>query len=69
MASPRTDLMHRSTGGIDVTLLWVRSSATLVLEVADRYRNTVAMFEVPPDRARYAFDHPYPFAFEQRPAA
>jgi hypothetical protein len=65
MSANRIDLMHRNSGGLDVTLLWVRSTAKLILELADRYRNTFAVHEVPPDRARYAFDHPYAFAFEQ----
>ena len=69
MSATRTDLMHRNCGGLDVTLLWVRSTAKLILELADRHRNTLAMYEVPPDRARYAFDHPYAFAYEQVDAA
>jgi hypothetical protein len=69
MSAIRSDLLHRTSGGLEVTLLWNRRTATLVLELADHHRETWAQFEVPPDRARYAFDHPYPFVMEQRRAA
>jgi hypothetical protein len=62
----KTDLLSRTSGGVDVTLYWNRRTAQVTVELADRRRGTVRVFVVPPDRARYVFDHPFAYAHEQR---
>jgi hypothetical protein len=62
----QTDLMSRSSGGIDVTLFWNRRTSQLTVELADRAHGTVSAFPVAPERARYAFDHPYAYMAEER---
>jgi hypothetical protein len=60
-----TDLMERVTGGLHVTLLWNPDTGELTVRVADRLQNRVFELPVPPDRAGYAFHHPFAFAMEQ----
>jgi hypothetical protein len=60
------DLMSRCSDGVDVTLLWDRRTGQLRVELADRRRGTVSSLDVAPDRARYAFEHPYAYAHEPR---
>jgi hypothetical protein len=63
VTSIQTDLMERVTGGLHVTLLWERGTGALSVRVVDRWQNRV--FELAPDRAGYAFHHPFAFAMEQ----
>jgi hypothetical protein len=64
--SDETDLMSRHNDGVDVTLYWNRRTGQLTVELIDRRRNDVRSFRVPAHLARYAFDHPYAYAHEQR---
>jgi hypothetical protein len=59
------DLMHRSSADLDVTLLWNRDTGALTLELVDNCSDVIIEFEVPPERASYAFHHPYAFGFER----
>ena len=62
MASLRSELAHRSTDGIDVSLFWSRRSDRVTIEVVDTRINQRIEFEVPPEKALDAFHHPYPYA-------
>jgi hypothetical protein len=60
-----TDLLHRTSGGLDVTLLWDRSTRSLRLELVDHSLRRILDFDVPPERASYVFHHPFAYACEQ----
>jgi hypothetical protein len=62
-ADTRTDLLHRAGGGTEVTLFWQRTTGTLTVQVVDHNTNRVQEFDVPPHRARHAFDHPAVYGF------
>ena len=59
------DLLHRSSNGVDVTLLWLPQTDALTLRVVDLNAHRALELDVPRDRATYAFNHPFPFALEQ----
>jgi hypothetical protein len=61
----RVDLLHRNSGGVDVTLFWQPELDELTLRVADLNAERVIELAVPRDRAKYAFHHPFPYALEQ----
>jgi hypothetical protein len=61
----RVDLMHRNSGGVDVTLFWQPATDELVLRVVDGNAERALELDVPRDRASYAFHHPFPYALEQ----
>jgi len=61
----RVDLLHRSGGGVEVTLFWSPESAALTLQVVDHSAERVIELDVPRDRATYAFHHPFPYVLEQ----
>lgn len=61
----RVDLLHRISGRIDVSLLWHPDLDVLTLRMVDYEAHRAIELGVPRDRAMYAFDHPFPFAFEQ----
>ena len=59
----RTELAHRSAGGLDVTLFWVRGEDALVVCVCDAREG--AYFEIPAT-AYVALDVFYhPFAYRE----
>jgi hypothetical protein len=60
-----TDLLHRTSGGLDVTLLWDRTTRSLTLELVDHSLRRIVDFDVPPERASYVFHHPFAYAYEQ----
>ena len=63
--APRVDLLHRSSGGVDVTLFWQPEVDALTLRVVDHNAERAIELDVPRDRATYAFHHPFPYALEQ----
>jgi hypothetical protein len=63
--STRVDLMHRSSGGVDVTLYWQPEVDALTLRVVDHNAERAIELDVARDRATYAFHHPFPYALEQ----
>jgi hypothetical protein len=67
--NPTTDLLTRSSGGVDVALMWNRASGALTLVLADRRHDSLTELPVPPERATYAFNHPYAYRFEQAAGA
>ena len=58
------DLLHRSSDGVDVTLYYDRSTEGLTLLLIDHNADRVVEFDVPRDRAKYAFEHPFAFELE-----
>ena len=59
---PRRELAHRSTGGIDVTLLWHPDTHELTVCVCDQRRGAYFEFEPEAEHALDAFYHPYSYA-------
>jgi hypothetical protein len=56
------ELAHRSTNGIEVTLLWTESTNTVAIAVADTHSGEELEFEVHGSHALDAFNHPYAYA-------
>ena len=65
-ATERRELAHRSTNGIEVTLLWTGSTNTVAIAVADTHSGEELEFEVHGSRALDAFNHPYAYATTAR---
>jgi hypothetical protein len=63
--SNTSDLMHRCSGGLDITLLWNRDTGAVTLELIDNWSDVIVEFDVPPERAVYAFNHPYAYSYER----
>ena len=61
-ASEQRELAHRTTNGIDVTLLWTESTNTVAVAVLDTHSGEELEFEVDGSRALDAFNHPYAYA-------
>jgi hypothetical protein len=61
-ATPRRELAHRSTNGIEVTLVWTESTNTVAIAVLDTHSGEEVEFEVDGCRALDAFNHPYAYA-------
>ena len=57
-----TELAHRASNGIDVALLWNRSSDSLVVAVADVRTGESFTVDAPRDRALDVFNHPFAYA-------
>ena len=61
-ATERRELAHRTTNGIEVTLLWAESTNTVTLAVADMHSGEELEYDVDGSRALDAFNHPYAYA-------
>jgi hypothetical protein len=61
-ACPRSG---RGSGGLDVTLLWDRSTRSLTLELVDHSLRRIVDFDAPLERASYVFHHPFAYAHGQ----
>jgi hypothetical protein len=60
-----TELAHRKSNGLDVSLLWSRRTGRLVVAVSDDCTDETFTVEAPSDRALDVYHHPYAY----RPAA
>jgi hypothetical protein len=58
---PWTELAHRITDGLDVTLLWNAPTDAVRVVVADRLSPAGFAFEPPPAHALTAFRHPFAY--------
>jgi len=58
-ASDRRELAHRTNDGIEVTLLWTKSTNWITLEVVDTRCGERLEFDVDRHVALDAFKHPY----------
>jgi hypothetical protein len=61
-ATERRELAHRTGDGIEVTLLWTKSTNRIAIAVADSHSGEELEFEVDGSRALDAFNHPYAYA-------
>lgn len=62
----RRELAHRTGNGIDVSLLWTKSTNRVTIAVADTHSGEKLEFEVAGSRALDAFNHPYAYAATAR---
>ena len=56
------ELDHRETDGVDVSLLWTRSTNAVSVVVRDAKTGDEFVLGVDPAHARDAFHHPYAYA-------
>jgi hypothetical protein len=56
------ELDHRSTDGIDVSLLWNREGSDLFVLVVDTKSDEILELRTTPDLALDVFNHPYAHA-------
>ena len=61
-----TDLLHRSGDGKEIALLWQRSTGALTLHIVDLVDGWITEFDVAPERASHAFQHPFAYWYEQQ---
>jgi hypothetical protein len=65
--SERRELAHRTSDGIEVTLLWSKPSDRVTIAVLDtRSSDETFEFEVDGSAALDAFNHPYAYAPARR---
>jgi hypothetical protein len=59
----RTELAHRASGGVEVTLVWVHGDNEDGVVVSVRDRRTGAYFEIPTERylTLEVFHHPFAY--------
>ena len=62
-----TELAHRTSNGLDVTLLWSRATGRLLVAVADARTDESFTLDAPRHRALDVYHHP--FAYAARAAA
>jgi hypothetical protein len=61
-----TELAHRTSNGLDVSLLWSRRTGRLVVSVSDIRTDESFTLDAPRDRALDVFHHPFAYsAFAQ----
>jgi hypothetical protein len=58
----RRELAHRTSDGIEVTLLWSKPSSRVIIAVLDTRSNEALEFDVDGSAALDAFNHPYAYA-------
>jgi len=64
-AHAMTELAHRRSNGLDVSLLWSRSTGRLVVAVSDERTEESFTVEAPSDRALDVYNHPFAYRAEQ----
>jgi hypothetical protein len=57
-----TELAHRSNNGLDVALLWSRSTGNLFVEVEDIRTGESFTLDAPRHRALDVYNHPFAYA-------
>jgi hypothetical protein len=65
-SSERRELAHRAANGIDVRMFWSKPTNRVTIEAYDSRADEVIEFEVEPDAALEAFNHPYGYAATRR---
>jgi hypothetical protein len=60
--SDRRELAHRTSDGIEVTLLWSKASDRITIAVVDTRSDQALEFDVDGGAALDAFHHPYAYA-------
>ncbi len=59
-----TELAHRRSNGLDVALLWSRSTGRLVVAVSDERTDESFTVDAPHDRALDVYNHPFAYRAE-----
>jgi len=59
-----TELAHRKSNGLDVSLLWSRRTGRLVVAVSDERTEDAFTVEAPRDRALDVYNHPFAYRAE-----
>jgi hypothetical protein len=62
VSTERRELAHRTSDGIDVTLLWSKPSTRVTIALLDSHSAEALEFEVDGGAALDAFNHPYAYA-------
>ena len=57
-----TELAHRSSDGVDVSLLWSKATDQLFVAVADGRTGDHFTVDAPRDKALDVFNHPFAYA-------
>ena len=57
-----TELAHRNSNGVDVSLLWSRRTGRLVVNVTDVRTDDSFTLDAPRHRALDVFNHPFAYA-------
>src|SRR4051794_26098150 len=60
-----SELAHRSSDGVDVTLWWLPASGSLLVAVRNDRTGDAFTLDAPADRAHDVFAHPYAYAAAQ----
>lgn len=66
MTEQRSELAHRSTDGIEVSLFWSRPTDRVTIEIVDGRLDERHGFMVAPDKALDAFRQPTPTRLHER---
>jgi len=61
-----TELDSRSADGLEVSLLWNPDSGTVFIAVFDAKHDSESIMEIPADKARDAFNHPYAYLYAKQ---
>ena len=56
-----TELAHRTDNGIDVSLLWSRSTGLVQVSVSDLRTGDSFVIDAPSDRALDVYNHPFAY--------
>ena len=65
-ANVRRELAQRTSDGIEVTLLWTKSTNVITIAVIDSHSGEELEFDVDGTSALDAFNHPYAYAAADR---
>ena len=57
-----TELAHRTSNGLDVSLLWSRHTGRLVVTVNDMHTDESFSLDAPSHRALDVYRHPFAYA-------
>jgi hypothetical protein len=61
-ADAMTELAHRRSNGLDVSLLWNRRTGRLVVAVLDERTEETFTLNAPRDRALDVYNHPFAYS-------
>ena len=65
-ANVRRELAQRTSDGIEVTLLWTKSTNVITIAMIDSHSGEELEFDVDGTSALDAFNHPYAYAAADR---
>jgi hypothetical protein len=65
-STERRELAHRTSDGIEITLLWSKATDLVTVAVVDTRSDEALEFDVDGSVALDAFNHPYAYAATRR---